>query len=99
MLQSSPRYDRASLGEFFDDSLIGVALFAFFCKDTLIFKAWGFFCIKSIFIDSIGNFSLYTALDQFSLRGHPDIKILAPMTWRGMHKSRASIVSDMIAIK
>ncbi len=99
MLQSSTRNDRASLREFFDDSLIGVAFFAFFCKDALIFKAWRFFCVKSIFVDSIGNFSLNAALDQFSLRGHPNIKILTPMTWRSMHKACSCIVSDVIAIE
>src|SRR5206468_1839965 len=78
---------------------IGVALFALVVDDAFSGEAGGLIGKGAVFIDGVGNRGVDAArLQRARIRG-PDIEVFAAVAGRGMDKTGAGVVGDVIAFE
>ena len=99
VLEPAARDQHAGVDQRLDHRLVGVALLAFVGEHALAGEARRLIGEAAVGIDGVGNMRVDAARGELRRIRHPDIKVLAAMSGRGVHEAGAGIVGDMIAGK
>src|SRR4030088_3244915 len=99
VLETASRQEHAGLDQGFDHGLVGVALLTLVVDDTLANEAGRLIGESAVLIDGVGDGSLDFPPIQPRFVLHPDIEVFATMARRGVHKTSAGIVGDMVAFE
>jgi hypothetical protein len=97
MLEPAARQQLAGLNQRLDHGLVGIALLALVVDHTLAGEARRMIGEGAILIDGIGDGCIDAACFQLARIRHPDIEVLAAVAGRGVHKSCAGVIGDMVA--
>ena len=99
MLQAPAREQVAGFDQRVDDGLVGVALLALVGDDALALEARRVLGVGAVLIDGVGDRRVDAARLQQPRRGSPDVEVLAAVTGRRVHKARARVVGDVVAVE
>ena len=97
MLEPAARQQHAGVDQRLDHGLVGVALFALVVDDALAGEARSLIGQGAVFVDGVGDRGVDAALFQVTRIGGPDLEVLAAVAGRGMHKTGAGVIGDVIA--
>jgi hypothetical protein len=99
VLQPSASEQHAGLDQRLDHGLVGVALFALVVDDAFSGEARRLIGEGAVFIDRVGDGGVDAARFQLARIFHPDIEVFAAVARRGMDKTGAGVVGDVIAFE
>ena len=99
MFEAAARQQHAGVDQRLDHGVVGVALFALVVDDAFSGKARRLIGEGAVFVDGVGDRGVDAARFQFTRIRHPDIEILAAVAGRGMDKTGAGVVGDVIAFE
>ena len=99
VLQPTARQQRAGRDQCVHHAGVGIALVPLVVDDARAVEARNFLGVETVGVHGVGDARVNAALVQQAARRHPDVKVLAAMARRGVHKSGARVVGDMVAVK
>ena len=99
VFEPAARQQHAGLDQRLDHGVVGVALFALVVDDAFTRKTRRLIGERAIFIDGVGNRGVDATRLQFARIRGPDIEVLAAVAGRGVDKTGAGVVGDVIAFE
>src|ERR1700730_1142364 len=97
MLEPALGDQHTGLGQGSNHGSVSITFFTLVVDHTLASETRSLIGERAVFIDRIGDRSVDAAGLKFASIGHPDIEILAAMTWRGVHETGAGIVGHVLS--
>jgi hypothetical protein len=99
VLETRTGDQHAGSGERLDDRLIGIAPLTPVGEHAPAGEARRFAGESAVLVDGEGNGGVDTARLERRLVRHPDVEILAAVARRGVHKTGADVVGDVVAFE
>src|SRR5229473_1797393 len=104
VLQPPARDQHAGIDQGLDDGVVGIALIALVGDDALRLaasvartEARRLVGEEAIFVDRVGDCRIDTARLKLACMRSPDIEVIAAVTRRRVHETRASVIGDVLA--
>ena len=99
VLEAAAGDQRVGVLQRLDHRVVGVALVALVREHALALEARRLAGEGAVGVDGEGDGGVDAARDQRGLARHPDLEVVAAVAGRGVHKTGAVLVGDVIAVE